>query len=255
MYLTHNKRYNMTNVHPTIIWDFDGTLAYKPGLWSGTLMQVLNEYHPEHDIEICQIKPYLKDTFPWHTPDKPHHHLSTPESWWSHVEEVIANAYQAVGISKEISIHLGQLVHQRYINPQSFILYDDTLSTLNYLSSKGWKNVILSNHVPELPQIVEQLGLGQLISNCISSATIGYEKPNPEAFKIALSASGNPKSVWMIGDSISADIIGAQNVNIPAILVHSTNTGNIKHYASTLKDVIFIIENQSLRRHPAFEKP
>jgi putative hydrolase of the HAD superfamily len=235
----------MTDAHPTIIWDFDGTLAYRLDHWSSTLMQVLNENYPGHDIELCQIKPYLEDTFPWHSPDRPHHHLSTPESWWSHVEEIIANAYQAAGISKEISIHLSRLVHQHYINPQGFVLYDDTLSTLNYFSSKGWKNIILSNHIPELPQIVIQLGLGQLISNCISSATIGYEKPNPEAFKIALSASGNPKPVWMVGDSISADIIGAQNVNIPAILVHSTAADNIKQYASTLKDVIFIIENQS----------
>jgi putative hydrolase of the HAD superfamily len=245
----------MTDVHPTIIWDFDGTLAYRPGRWSGTMMQVLNEHHPGHNIKICQIKPYLEDTFPWHAPDKPHHHLSSPEAWWSHIKEVIANAYQAAGISREISIHLSQLVRQHYINPQGFILYDDSLSTLNYLSRKGWKNVILSNHVPELPQIVEQLGLGRLISNCISSATIGYEKPNPEAFKIALSASGNPKSVWMIGDNISADIIGAQNVNIPAILVHTKNNYNIKYSASTLKDVIFIIESQALQRpRPADRK-
>lgn len=50
----------------------------------------------------------------------------------------------------------------------------------------------------------------------------GYEKPHPEAFKIALSTAGNPKFVWMIGDNINADIIGAQNVNIPAILVHNS---------------------------------
>ncbi|MBZ4666269.1 HAD family hydrolase [Mahella sp.] len=236
----------MHNTYPTIIWDFEGTLAYKPGLWSGTLMQVLDEYKPNHNIDICKIKPYLKDTFPWHKPDEPHHHLSKPELWWSHIEEVIANAYQAAGITKEISIHLAQLVHQRYIEPKSFILYDDTLYTLNYLISQGWKNVILSNHVPELPKIIEQLGLGHLISCCISSATIGYEKPNPEAFKIALSMCGNPKTVWMIGDSLNADIVGAQNVNIPAILVHSKYTDNIKYYADTLKNTICIIEKESV---------
>jgi putative hydrolase of the HAD superfamily len=236
----------MPSIDPTIIWDFDGTLAYRPGLWSGTLMQVLEEYNPNHNIDICQIKPYLKDTFPWHKPDKPHHHLSTPESWWSHIEEVIANAYQAVGITKEISVYLAQLVHQRYIDPQGFILYDDAIPILKHLTSKGWKNIILSNHVPELPQIVEQLGLGQLISICITSATIGYEKPNPEAFKIALSMTGNPKTVWMIGDSVSADIIGAQNVNIPAILVHSTYSDNVSHYASTLKEVVKILDKNPL---------
>ena len=116
-----------------VLWDFDGTLAYKPGLWSGTLMKVLDMYTPNHNISISQIKPYLQDVFPWHKPDKPHHDLSTPESWWLHIEEIISNAYQAVGISKETSSHLARLSHQYYIDPKSFILYDDALFTLNYL--------------------------------------------------------------------------------------------------------------------------
>lgn len=66
----------MTDAPPTIIWDFDGTLAYRPDRWSGAMMQVLDEHLPGHDIEICQIKPYLEDTFPWHAPDQPHPHLS-----------------------------------------------------------------------------------------------------------------------------------------------------------------------------------
>ncbi|MNV96380.1 dUMP phosphatase [compost metagenome] len=105
--------------------------------------------------------------------------------------------------------------------------------------------MILSNHVPELPQIVEQLGLNQLIWNCISSAAIGYEKPHPEAFKIALSAFNNLSSVWMVGDSLEADVFGAQKMNIPAILVHSAHSEDVKYYASTLNDVIKIIEDQT----------
>jgi haloacid dehalogenase superfamily, subfamily IA, variant 1 with third motif having Dx(3-4)D or Dx(3-4)E len=215
-----------------ILWDFDGTLAYKPGLWSGTLMKVLDMHVPNHNIDISQIKPYLQEGFPWHKSDEPHHHLSTPESWWLHVEGVIANAYQAVGVSHELSGPLARLVHQHYIDSQSFILFDDTISTLRHLSVQGWENVILSNHVPELPQIVEQLGLDQLIVDCISSAAIGYEKPHSEAFKIALSGFSNVSSVWMVGDSLKADILGAQEMNIPAILVHSTHSENVKIFCS-----------------------
>ncbi|MNB76271.1 dUMP phosphatase [compost metagenome] len=228
-----------------ILWDFDGTLAYKPGLWSGTLMKVLDMYVPDHKINISQIKPYLQKGFPWHKSDESHHHLSTPESWWLQVEGVIANAYVAVGVSQELSGELARLVHQHYIDSQSFILFDDTISTLRHLSEQGWKNVILSNHVPELPQIVEQLGLNQLIWNCISSAAIGYEKPHPEAFKIALSGFSNVSSVWMVGDSLEADVFGAQKMNIPAILVHSAHSEDVKYYASTLNDVITIIEDQT----------
>jgi hypothetical protein len=51
---------------------------------------------------------------------------------------------------------------------------------------KGYSNVILSNHIPELPRIVEELGLSPYLIDCISSANVGYEKPNAKIYEHAL---------------------------------------------------------------------
>ena len=48
---------------------------------------------------------------------------------------------------------------------------------------------------------------------------MGYEKPHPQVFLQALAIFDNPQTIWMIGDNIEADILGAQAVGIPAILV------------------------------------
>jgi len=53
-------------------------------------------------------------------------------------------------------------------------LFDDTNMVLKKLKEKEYKHIILSNHVPELPEIVKELGLGKYINDCISSANIGY---------------------------------------------------------------------------------
>ena len=81
--------------------------------------------------------------------------------------------------------------------------------------------MILSNHVPELPALVDALGLSALVDRVFSSAATGFEKPNPRAFEIALHECGSPGEVWMIGDNPVADMDGARSVGIPGILVRS----------------------------------
>ena len=79
----------------------------------------------------------------------------------------------------------------------------------------------MSNHVPELQDIVEGLRLAELIDESLSSAVTGYEKPNPKAFALGREAAGDPDEIWMVGDNPHADVLGAESVGIPAILVRS----------------------------------
>ena len=61
---------------------------------------------------------------------------------------------------------------------------------LSALAEAGWTHAVLSNHVPELADLIEALGLTSHFARVFNSADIGVEKPNPEAFRIALDAMG-----------------------------------------------------------------
>ena len=78
--------------------------------------------------------------------------------------------------------------------------------------------MILSNHVPELPSIVDGVGLGPLIDRVFSSAVTGYEKPHPESHRVALGGDP-PGECFMVGDNIDSDVLGAEEVGLRAILV------------------------------------
>ena len=231
----------MTTAKPTILWDFDGTLVSCPGLWSGTLLRVLDENVPGHNVKIEQIRPYLRSGFPWDTPDIPHPHLSAQAAWWNAMEEVFVRAYRGIGVEDATAGKLACLAHVCYLNIDRFVVFEDVVPVLEDFSARGWQNVILSNHVPELPEIVKSLPLAPYISACVTSAAIGFEKPHREAFKIALLAAGNPETVWMVGDNPAADIAGAEAVGIPAILVRTTPAGNIRYHAPDLKQAAEII--------------
>jgi phosphoglycolate phosphatase-like HAD superfamily hydrolase len=43
-----------------LIWDFDGTLAYREGMWSGSLIEVLDREMPTHALTSDMLRPYLR---------------------------------------------------------------------------------------------------------------------------------------------------------------------------------------------------
>jgi putative hydrolase of the HAD superfamily len=102
---------------------------------------------------------------------------------------------------------------------------------LSALQREGVTQAVLSNHVPELPAIVDALGLAGYFDTVFTSATIGFEKPHPGIFGHALDAFGHPDDVWLIGDNPVADVEGATAAGIRAVLVEGSYlvNGGVSH--------------------------
>ena len=140
----------MLNVKKIILWDFEGTLVDRPGRWRSALMEVLEVYETGHQVDMDQIRPYLRDGFPWHSPDVIHTELNESHKWWASLEPMFTRAYKGVGYPLSRARELASYVREIFINPDRFIIYEDTIPTLKTLQEKGWNHAILSNHVPEL---------------------------------------------------------------------------------------------------------
>lgn len=203
----------------TLIWDFDGTLGTREGHWTGAVLDVLEREAPTLRVTTEDIRPYLRAGFPWHTPEEPHTDIRNADQWWATLEPVFGAAIAGVGVPAAGAARMSGLVRQAYLAPERWRLYDDVVPTLSLLREQGWTHHILSNHVPELDEIVERLGLMPMIDAIHNSAEIGYEKPHPAAFQHALASVPGGAPVWMIGDSVRADVKGAQAAGIPVILV------------------------------------
>jgi len=203
-----------------ILWDFDRTLARREGMWSGCLVDALEDVRPGHGHARESFRPYLSDGFPWHAHETPHPELCEPDAWWAHVEMLLANAYRGVGLDDESATAAAARVRIVYgDHTRAWALFDDVIPALQALRDAGWRHGILSNHVPELPALVAGLGLDDFVAVIVNSATIGYEKPHPEAFAEARRALGAPSELWMVGDNPVADVAGAEAAGIRAILV------------------------------------
>ncbi|GAB1689941.1 HAD family hydrolase [Krasilnikovia sp. M28-CT-15] len=207
---------------PVVFWDFDGTLAQRPGMWSACLLECLAETSgPELVIGRDEIRPFLQTGFRWHHHDRGHEHLVDADAWWAELEPLLATALRGAGVATARAREAAQLVRLRFTEADKWVVFPGARACLRATARAGWRNAILSNHVPELDRLVTQLGLASDVDTVFSSSVVGWEKPHPEFFRRALRAMGEPPRRWMIGDNPVADIAGAEAVGIPALLVHT----------------------------------
>ena len=195
-------------------WDFDGTLGRRDGGWTGALCAVLRQSEPEHGFSEDRIRPHLEQGFPWLRPEVPHPHPRDPDLWRGALGGVFAGSFVAVGVGPRRARTLAQRVRTAYLQPHAWTCYSDSLVTLQALANLGWRQFTVSNHVPELPQILAGLGLLPYLEGIINSADVGHEKPHPRIFECALVEAGLEATAkpWMVGDSYWSDILGARRL-------------------------------------------
>jgi len=132
-------------------------------------------------------------------------------------------------------------LHAQFADADAYTVTEDAIEAFALALEGGWRNAVLSNHVPELPDLVQALGLDTYFAATFTSARIGYEKPNPAAFTTALTCLGDPSDRWMIGDKIDVDVRGAQLVGIPAILIGPWRPDERVEHADTLLAAVSLI--------------
>ncbi len=113
----------------------------------------------------------------------------------------------------------------RYYIAESYEKTEGAEDILKYLSSKY--EVYAASNAPYAQQLkrMELAGFSKYLSGYFVSEEIGHEKPTKEFFDACFKTLGNPdkNEVIMIGDSISADIKGAENYGIKSIWVNLKN--------------------------------
>lgn len=202
-----------------VLWDFDGTLGYRPGMWSQTLIDSLTLVDPDHGYTIIDVRPFLSTGFPWHSPNLRHPHAGKPDAWWNDMTTVFRRAYTSMGCPEDVAFEASVGVRACYLDASTWQIYPDSAASLDRLAEAGWSNSIVSNHVPELPQLLDELGLAHRFQDIVTSGSYGHEKPSTAIFTHAVQLAGSPQAVHMIGDNPIADVAGAERAGITGHLL------------------------------------
>ena len=105
---------------------------------------------------------------------------------------------------------------------ESWMLFDGVVDMLQKVRAMGLKMGLLSNARNDwaVREIMNQLDLTKFFDGILTSAAIGIRKPRPEPFRRILELLGVQASeAVMIGNSMEADVAGAQPLGIRTIRV------------------------------------
>jgi putative hydrolase of the HAD superfamily len=148
---------------------------------------------------------------------------------------------ELVGVP-ELGPSLARVAYEKFLEPDSWALFDDVIPTLFALQSRGVQLGLISNWDSSLEGIVKGMGIRFYFDIIIASAAVGMHKPQSEIFELALSQAGVlPDEAMHIGDHLQADVGGASAVGITPVLIdrdgrHEDGEGYIR--IQNLRDVI-----------------
>ena len=200
-------------------WDFDGTLVSRPDMWAEVGLRLLDRHAPLHDVSAEAMSRLVASGMPWHRAGHAHPDLSTPSAWWDAVNRRYVEVFGELGHPAAASAGALAALRDDILDVSRYRVFDDVVPSLERAASAGWRNVIVSNHIPELTDLVSGLGLTRHFAAIVSSGVVGYEKPHRRLFDEALRHVRPGEAVWMIGDNREADCRPVCALGMKAVLV------------------------------------
>ena len=226
----------------TLWWDFDGTLVSRPGMWPEVALRLLDRDRPGHGVSPEMLKHALETGMPWHRPGYAHPDLKTADLWWDAVYHRYAQVFADVGCHPTLPRASLQQLRHDIVDAARYHVFEDVAPALTRAAADGWRNVVVSNHVPELPELMKTLGLDRFFESIVTSGVVGYEKPHRRLFEEALRHTRPGAPVWMIGDNVDADCRPVCALGMRAVLVRTHATPAFEHEAPDLLAALDLIE-------------
>jgi putative hydrolase of the HAD superfamily len=220
-----------------VVYDFHRTLALPPGgtIWRRALTEALTARGASANAE--ELRRVLNASFPWEAPEQRRDHV-VPEIAHDYFTGLLAAAAVAGGVAPAVARAAAATAYATIILPGSHVPYPETIAVLRAVDALGVRQLVLSNHVWELPEICHAHGFVPPLTEVLTSARLGVEKPHPEAYEAAIAAAGCAASeILFVGDTYEADVAGPERAGMQALLVRRPHA-EARRYADDLRGVL-----------------
>jgi putative hydrolase of the HAD superfamily len=136
--------------------------------------------------------------------------------WW---KRLVAQIFEPWGEFTRFDDYFDELFAY-FAQPHAWQLYPEAVETLVALKQRGLLLAVISNFDSRLVRILNGLNVGANFSQVFVSSAVGYAKPQPQIFNLALTRFGLTSAQALhIGDSETNDLQGANNAGVRALLI------------------------------------
>lgn len=207
---------------PYVLFDLGSTLIYFEGDWPTVMAQAL-----QSSTEYLRSLGYNLDS------------KSFPQAYYTIIQEfyrkrndkfveytsdqVLKEALRSNSYPKPPPDHLRQSLKVMYSVLQShWFVEKDAAPMLTALRERGHHLAIVSNAADDddVQTLVDNAKLRPYFDFILTSAVAGVRKPSPKIFEDALARwKARPEQAAMVGDTITADIAGANQMGIASVWI------------------------------------
>ena len=223
-----------------LFFDFDMTLGYRISMWKETVKELLLEEN--FVVEKLDFIDFIAGGgYPWARSELSHTDFFKGLTWWEYVGKFIYDNLIKFTDGKTAK-KVAEAFPAKYCDIKYWRVFKDTKEVLPELK-KNYNLYLLSNHVPEAREIIEKLKLAEYFDKMIFSSEYEYEKPHVKIFNYAIEeCDAQPENSVMIGDNLLADIMGAKQIGMNAVLVRKENISKYPYYCKTLYELPACLE-------------
>ncbi len=138
------------------------------------------------------------------------------EDFYGRYEQVLLRA-AGVEVPQELALR----IYRRYSElPRELRLFADVQPAVAEIKRRGLALGLISNTDRDVGPLCDDLGVAESFDFILSSCTVGFEKPDPRIFYLALDLAGvAPQEAIHVGDQYKSDVIGARAAGIKPLLL------------------------------------
>ncbi len=168
------------------------------------------------------------------------------------VEQVLRQTLVKYGYAEIPTSHLKAALREMHAVTQAhWKVEEDTLPVLGDLKRRGYRLGLVSNaaDAEDARALIDRYQLGGWFEQVLISAEVGYRKPHPRIFQLALNFFDvPPDQVVMVGDKLGADVLGAKNAGLSCVWItrRAHRDDNTSHEDTIRPDAVI----QSLDKLP-----
>lgn len=168
--------------------------------------------------------------------------------------EYTARMLEAAGLAHDLDtvhrvreIYVGELDAREW----TYRVFEDVMPALILLEEHGVKRAIISNADADITRFCLHMGFAQHMDLIVTSALVGWEKPDSRTYFAALDPLGvAPGDAIHIGDQPLSDVAGARAIGMGAALVdrylrHCDGEHGAMRVTSLTELAVMVVEHNS----------
>jgi HAD superfamily hydrolase (TIGR01509 family) len=189
----------------------------------GTLLDIVRDPHmtaveavaPLGDLSAAEFAAAIREVVgEWRAAGGLPELEDLPETWVGHNRRALT----LTGFTGDIAA-AAQIMEDVFLS-EGLEVYPDVVVALQMLTGWGYKMGVVSNWPATLESTLQEVGLRKYFSSIVASGTVGYAKPHPSIFRIAMDRLGvDPHHALYVGDSVEHDVGGAQAAGMNVVLL------------------------------------